>query len=584
MDANKGVKKTILNLLEDAKQDCIDKNLILSEEIIDTICNVTELTGREIAVYIDRKGEVLDINIGDENTVNLQNFDKRRSQQSLSGIRCIHTHPNGNGQLSDVDLSALKKLRFDIMVSIGVAKGKMSNSYISFLVLNESKELVPAILGPYSKHRFLKINTLELIEEIEGNLKSIRNISKEVKDENERAILVGIENEEALEELRELLKTAGGTELGRVVQNRDRKDTAYFIGKGKVKELTLLIQALEANLVVFDEELSGAQVRNLEGALGVKVIDRTQLILDIFALRAKTREGKLQVELAQLKYMLPRLIGSRVQLSRTGAGIGARGPGEKKLEIDRRRIRDRVNELEAEIKEMKKSRQLHRVNRENNNVFEICLVGYTNAGKSTLLNTLADANIYAKDQLFATLDPTTRKVTLNNGKEILVTDTVGFIRKLPHDLIQAFKSTLEVVSHADLLLHVVDGSNPEHDNQMRVVNDVIEELGAVNVPIITAINKVDKSKELQHNTANKTLAYISAKERIGLDVLLNSIEEYISLKSIIVDMIIPYTEGNITSMLHKNATIISEKYEEDGIHITAEMDKVLQGKLGEYIH
>ncbi len=587
MENNVGIKKTILKQLEDLKDHSFEKDLILSKHILDVICDITEKIGREIVVYIDRKGEVIDVNIGDENTVGLKNYDKRRSDESLSGIRCIHTHPGGNGMLSDVDLSALKKLRFDLMVAIGVKESSMTNAYISFLGVNEAKETLPAIMGPYLEERLFRINALELISEVEAGFKQVRNLSKANESDEERAVLVGIESEEALEELRELLKTAGGTELARIVQNRDKKDSAFFIGKGKLKELSLLVQSLDANLVVFDEELSGAQVRNLEESIGVKVIDRTQLILDIFAQRAKSKDGKLQVELAQLKYMMPRLIGLGVQMSRTGGGIGTRGPGEKKLEVDRRRLRDRINDLENEIKEMKKHRKLQRESRENNNVFQVCLVGYTNAGKSTLLNSLADADIYAKDQLFATLDPTTRRVALENGKEILVTDTVGFIRKLPHDLVEAFKSTLEEVLYADLLVHVVDGSNPEHEAQINVVLDVLKELGAEDKTIVTVVNKIDKlaDKQIQADQPSNAshTVYISAKDKLGLDILLNIIGEYAALRSKVVELVIPYKDGNVTSMIHSKAIVLNESYEEAGIRITAEVDNILLGKISSYV-
>ncbi|MFZ5351435.1 MAG: GTPase HflX [Bacillota bacterium] len=587
MENIKGIKKTILKQLEDLKNQFIEKDKIISQEIIDIICDVTEKTGREIAIYIDRKGEIIDVSIGDENSVGLKHYDKRRSEESLSGIRCIHTHPRGNAMLSDVDLSALKKLRFDIMAAIGVQDSYMTNAYISFLGINDSGEVMPAVMGPYSEERLMKINSMNLIEEIEASLKKLRNQSKQNVEEVERAILVGIESEDALEELRELLKTAGGLELGRIVQNRDKKDTSYFIGKGKLKELSLLVQSLDANLVIFDEELSGAQVRNLEEVLGVKVIDRTQLILDIFAQRAKSKEGKLQVELAQLKYMMPRLIGLGAQMSRTGAGIGTRGPGEKKLEVDRRRLKDRIIDLQNELKDVNKHRQLQRDNRETGNIFQICLVGYTNAGKSTLLNSLADADIYAKDQLFATLDPTTRRVTLENGKEVLITDTVGFIRKLPHDLVEAFKSTLEEVLFADLLIHVVDISNPECESQIRVVLEVLEELGAAEKPMITAFNKADKAYEYTDKIGMadefSSVTYISAKEKLGLDSLMSLIGKHAAMKSRVVDFVVPYAEGSITSLIHSKATVIKESYEETGIHIKAEADNVLIGRLSNYI-
>ena len=586
MDNTLGIKKAILNQLEDLKNDKVEKYQVASERIINTICDVTEKTGREIAVYIDRRGEVIDIGIGDEDTVALKNHDRRRSEESLSGIRCIHTHPNGVGMLSDIDLSALKKLRFDLMVSVGVQEGSMTNAYLSFLGVDENKQIQPIVTGPYSFERLLKVDILQLIEETESNIKVVKKTSKTVEDDIERAILVGVENEEALEELRELLKTAGGVELSRIVQSRDKKDIAHFIGKGKLKELQLLVQAMEANLVVFDEELTGAQTRNLEEALGVKVIDRTQLILDIFAQRAKSREGKLQVELAQLKYLMPRLIGLGAQMSRTGAGIGTRGPGEKKLEIDRRRIRDRINDLNNEIKEIKKQRDLQRVSRESGNIFQACLVGYTNAGKSTLLNTLANADIYAKDQLFATLDPTTRKVIMPSGRDILVTDTVGFIRKLPHDLVEAFKSTLEEVLYADLLIHVVDGSNPGYENQIKVVLEVLTELGAEDRPIITVVNKIDKIsnyRDIVDHTSNSATIHISAANGLGLDELLGRIEQLAAQKSKTAEVLIPYTDAAIASMVHNQSKVLVEDYREDGIYIKAEFDKITYGRVAEYI-
>lgn len=587
MDNAAGIKKSLLKRLEDLKDLTVEKYQLVSEEIIAEICDVTEETGKEIAVYIDRKGEVLDVNIGDEDTVTLKNLNNRRSEESLSGIRCVHTHPNGVGSLSDVDISALKKMRFDIMAAIGVSEGRMSTCSIAFLAADSNDQPQAAVMGPYRLERLMKVNILDIINEAEANIRNMKKVSKEVDSDTERAILVGIENREALDELRELLKTAGGYEVGRMVQNREKRDSATFIGKGKLKELLLLCQAMDANLVVFDEELTGAQIRNLEEVLGLKVIDRTQLILDIFAQRARSREGKLQVELAQLKYMLPRLIGMGQQMSRTGGGIGTRGPGEKKLEVDRRRIRERLNDLENDLKEVKKQRDLQREGRVTNKVFQVCLVGYTNAGKSTMLNSLADANIYAEDQLFATLDPTTRKVTLNNGKEVLVTDTVGFIRKLPHDLVDAFKSTLEEVLYADLLIHVVDGSNPEYDAQVNVVMDVLTELGADKKDIIMAINKIDrcpgKFAAVEYK-GHENVVHVSATERIGISQLLDIIEKYAGMRSKTVEMLIPYAEGGVVSTIYGSTNeVIAEEYREDGIYIKAELDEISYGRLARYL-
>lgn len=585
MEHKAGIKKTLLNQLEDLKNESIDKDIYANEKVIDTICEITEKIGKEIAVFINRRGEVLDVEIGDENTVTLKDLGERRSENGLSGIRVLHTHPNGSGMLSDVDLSALKKLRFDMMAAVGVKAGAASEVYVSFLGNDDKQDLIPLVAGPYPKERFLKLNVKAVINETEENLKSAAKTSKAVDTDEERAVLVGIEDEEALEELRELLKTAGGIELSRMVQSRDKKDTAFFIGKGKLKELSLLIQTVDANLVVFDEELSGAQIRNLEQALGVKVIDRTQLILDIFAQRAKSREGKLQVELAQLKYAMPRLIGLGEQMSRTGGGIGTRGPGEKKLEVDRRRIRDRVNDLQNEIKEMKKQRGVQRLNREASNMFQACLVGYTNAGKSTLLNSLANADIYAMDQLFATLDPTTRKVALESGKEILVTDTVGFIKKLPHDLVEAFKSTLEEVLYADLLIHVVDGSNKDYEQQISVVHEVLKELGAENKPMVTVINKVDKIEDITAVQVREEspVVYLSAVNKTGLDALMHEIDQVAAEKWRTVVLKLPYSDAGLNSMLHNNCRVLEENYLEDGIQVKAELDPITYGRLSKYI-
>ncbi|MGB7604949.1 MAG: GTPase HflX [Lutisporaceae bacterium] len=587
MENKAGIKKTLLNQLEDLKNESVDKDLFANEKIIDTICEITEKTGKEIAVFINRKGEVLEVEIGDENTVTLKDLTGRRSEESLSGIRVLHTHPNGSGMLSNVDLSALKKMRFDMMAAVGVEDGEVSDIFLAFLGIDKQDDLIPLIAGPYQKDRFMKLDIKTVINEAEENIKNAVKTSKAVETAEERAVLVGIENEAALEELRELLKTAGGIELCRMVQSRDKKDVAYFIGKGKLKELGLLVQTVDANLVVFDEELSGAQIRNLELTLGIKVIDRTQLILDIFAQRAKSREGKLQVELAQLKYAMPRLIGLVQQMSRTGGGIGTRGPGEKKLEVDRRRIRDQVNNLQNEIKEIKKQRGIQRVGRESNNVFQVCLVGYTNAGKSTLLNSLADSNIYAEDQLFATLDPTTRKVVLESGKEILVTDTVGFIKKLPHELVQAFKSTLEEVLFADLLVHVVDGSSKDYDQQIKVVLEVLKELGAENKPMITLINKIDKLESVDAinvpDNGGSPILFASALNKSGLDELMKEMDKEAAKQWRIAEFMLPYIDAGVSSMIHNNCRVLVEEYKEDGIYVKAEMDPITYGRLEKYI-
>ncbi len=432
----------------------------------------------------------------------------------------------------------------------------------------------------YEKRGFLDTYTYESLND---NLADKKNNTFIVEDNKEKAILVGTNTIEDLDELGELLKTAGGIEVGRLVQNITKVDSAYYIGKGKLMELLEEVQVKDAGLVVFDNELSGVQVRNIENEIRTKTIDRTQIILDIFAKRASSKEGKLQVELAQLKYLLPRLSGHGIEMSRVGAGIGTRGPGEQKLEVDRRKIRERINGLERRIKQIKKHRRIQRKRRSE--LYNICIVGYTNSGKSTLLNSLSGSNIHTEDELFATLDPTTRKVEID-GKGIVITDTVGFIRNLPHDLINAFKSTLEEVTYADLLLHVVDGSVDYYEHQIEIVNEVLKGLKVYNKPIILVINKIDKidKNELAYfSDRNEDIIYISAKEKKNLEELVKRIGDYAKKEFEIIKLLIPYSETKLVSYLHEQGKIIEEEYKEDNIYIKGEFSVTVAGKIKEYI-
>ena len=397
----------------------------------------------------------------------------------------------------------------------------------------------------------------------------------EIKDEPEKVILVAVctkdENEvnESLDELEELIETAGAETVGRMIQNREKIHNATYIGKGKIQELKEYIEALGATGVVCDDELSPAQLKNLEEELCTKVMDRTLIILDIFAGRALTKEGKIQVELAQLKYRSARLVGLRSSLSRLGGGIGTRGPGEKKLEIDRRLISDRIAELKRNVEDMEKHRELSRSKRSENSIPVISIVGYTNAGKSTLLNTLTEANVLEEDKLFATLDPTTRNYKLPSGQEILLTDTVGFIRKLPHHLIDAFKSTLEEAKYADIILHVVDCSNPSANVHMHTVYETLDMLGVGDKPIITAFNKVDKLQEddiLKDCRADVTVK-ISAKMQIGLGELLHQMEEKLKEQKIYVECVLTYQEAGKIQLIRKYGQLLEEEYRDEGIYI-----------------
>ena len=403
----------------------------------------------------------------------------------------------------------------------------------------------------------------------------------DMKEISEQVVLIGVsvnddeDTMECLDELEELVKTAGAITLDKVIQNREKVHPGTYLGKGKIQEVKELVERLGATGVVCDDELSPAQLKNLEDMLDTKVMDRTMVILDIFAKRASTKEGKIQVELAQLKYRSTRLVGMRDSLSRLGGGIGTKGPGEKKLEIDRRLIRDRISQLNRELEEVRKSREVTRELRSRNPIPVVAIVGYTNAGKSTLLNHLTDAGVYEEDQLFATLDPTTRNLMLESGTQVLFTDTVGFIRKLPHHLIEAFRSTLEEAKYADYILHVVDSSNPVAHKQMHVVYETLEDLGVKDKTIITAFNKQDKltSNEVLKDFKAEYTVKISAKTHYGIAELLGIIEKLITEQNVLVEKVIPYSDAGKIQSIRKYGTLLEEEYQESGIFIKAYVPK-----------
>ena len=403
----------------------------------------------------------------------------------------------------------------------------------------------------------------------------------------EKFILVGVETgkdrmEESLTELEELLETAGGETVGRVIQNLESINKATYVGKGKVDEIRELAEELGADGIVCDDELSPAQLSNLKDELDIKVLDRTLVILDIFAAHAQTSEGKLQVELAQLKYRSSRLTGLGKNLSRLGGGIGTRGPGESKLESDRRAIRERVSQLRSEIEKVESSRETLRKHRMSDGIPVIAIVGYTNAGKSTFLNKITDAGILAEDKLFATLDPTTRNLKIPDGEEVLFTDTVGFISKLPHNLVDAFKSTLEEAKYADLILHVADASNPEVDEQMKVVYRTLEELKVTGKPVITFLNKQDKLEKERIIKDIKADAIVkgSAKTGEGIDELLSKITEILREGKVLIDTVLSYADTSKISVIRKKGQLLAEEYESDGIKVKAYVPKAVAGQLG----
>ena len=571
-----GVRDSLLAQMELLYELELPDDAFAPAELLEALAAFTAAINREISVYVSRSGSILDVTIGQIGSVELKDMRLRRNARRLSMVSCIHTHPGGNPQLSDVDISSLRSMRFDAMAAVGVSEGGRPTG------------LQAAFLGEYAGganrvtltevmpvRRIPQRALREAIERADSLV--LCGAPNDTQEEKERAFLVGLDSEESLEELARLADTAGAVVVGRMLQKKSRPDTATYIGSGKADELSLEAQAREADLVIVDDELTGVQTRNLEEILrGVKVLDRTSLILDIFAQRAQSREGRLQVELAQMAYQLPRLTGHGVSMSRLGGGIGTRGPGETRLELDRRRIRRRMSDLRREIEELGSQRGLRRSRREKNRVPVVALVGYTNAGKSTLLNTLSGAGVLAEDKLFATLDPVVRTVKFPTGGEFLLVDTVGFISKLPHALVDAFHSTLEEALLADILVIVSDGASPEMARQHDVVLEVLASLGAGDQPRIDVINKVD----LMEKTPEWPGAIpISAKTGEGIEALLEEIKRRLRGVQRLLRVLIPYAQGGLLAMLHEGAQVTAEEYTDSGVAVEAMADEQIAGRL-----
>ena len=524
---------------------------------------------REIAVYVSRDGDVLDVTVGDIDNVPLMDLRLRRNSRRLSCVRCIHTHPGGSPRLSDVDLAALRSLMLDSMCAVGVDEnGRITGVSAAFLTEKiqgvpgvEETEIVP--LRRLPQEQWMQEILLSDKRVMEGE-------DRDALDAPERALLVGIDTEKSLDELAALAESAGAQVVGRSFQKRAKPDTATFVGSGKAQQLQLDAQAMEADVVIFDDELTGAQTRNLEEIIGLKVVDRTTLILDIFAQRAQSGEGKLQVQLAQLKYRSGRLMGQGLILSRLGGGIGTRGPGETKLEIDRRRIREQITALKKELEELQRQRQLRRRSREKNKIPVVALVGYTNTGKSSLLNKITDAGVYAENKLFATLDAVSRRVTLPDGGEFLLVDTVGFISKLPHDLVEAFKSTLEEAALADVLLIVSDASSPDMLFQHQVVEEVLSQIGADTQPRINVLNKCDlweMADDLQ-TTLLPGAVHVSARTGTGIEALTAAIARELRKSEQKMTLLVPFSRHGVINELRKSGRVLEEQYEDAGTRVT----------------
>lgn len=560
-----GIRKTVLDELTTLYDVQLEPGQFMPQDLLQSLCGYSASMNREIAVYITRFGEVADVLIGRADSIDLPDLRLRRGDRRLSMVRCVHTHPRATGELSDVDVSALLSMRFDAMCAVGVSEdGRPTSVQCAFLDAESEghvrrTELISARRLPQE----------EWLAEIERTDAAYRAANPATRTGRERAVLVGIESEESLDELEELAKTAGAETVLRVLQKRPKPDPVFCVGKGKAEELSLRCQAAQADVVIFDEELSGVMQKNLEETLRLKVVDRTALILDIFAARASTREGKLQVEMAQLRYRSQRLLGQGLVLSRLAGGIGTRGPGESKLEVNRRRIRERLTDLERELEQIERQRGLRRQSREKNGVPIVALVGYTNAGKSTLFNRLTGADVYVENQLFATLDSVSRPIELPHGGKALLVDTVGFIRKLPHELVKAFRATLEEARLADVLIMVLDGADAQMEGRRRTVEEVLDSLGATEAPRVEAVNKCDLiASDAQFLPG---ALYISASTGENVEKLLLRVESELEAGAQEVRLLIPFSRYALVSRLHAMGGVLEQRHSEEGVEMRMRM-------------
>ena len=571
-----GIRNSVLEEMQQMYDFPIGRDEFLPMELAQILAAYSHELRREISLYISRAGEVLDITIGSDNQVSLKEFRLRRSERRLSRVRCIHTHPGGSAELSDVDITALRALWLDSIAAIGIDKqGEIIG--ISAAFLGEKMQGIPQVrLSPVVS--LSKLPSQRWMEEISRSETLVTQGEDLEEDPVEKALLVGIESEESREELAALWESAGGIVVGKVLQKRARPDGATYIGSGRAEQLSLEAQVLEANLIIVDDELTGIQINKLEEITGLKVIDRTTLILDIFARRASSSEGKLQVELAQLNYNSTRLIGSRQALSRLAGGIGTRGPGESKLEIDRRRIRERMADLRRELKELEQQRAIRRKSRERSQLPVVALVGYTNTGKSTLLNLLSGADVYVKNELFATLDAVSRRVDLPDGDAFILIDSVGFIRKLPTELVEAFHSTLEEAVLADVLVIVSDASSPDVLMQHEVVEQVLQKLGATAQPRIEVLNKSDIHPDDGYPVIPGALR-ISAATGENVDTLMEQIAKIIRSKERNYEVMVPFSQYALLNDLRQAGRVMQEIHEDEGTRVQVMLDAAAAGRL-----
>ncbi len=574
-----GIRDSQLSELA-AVYDCpFEWNEFAPRDLLTELARHSCALNREIAVYVSRDGDVLDVTVGVTDSVPLLDLRLRRNSRRLSCVRCIHTHPGGSAQLSDVDIAALRSLMLDSMCAVGVgADGRVTG--VSAAFLTERTGGVPGV-ETTEIYPLKKLPQEAWMQEILlSDQRVLQGQEQDTREAPEKALLVGIDSEKSLDELAALAESAGAAVVGRSFQKRPKADTATFVGSGKAAQLQLDAQALDADVVIFDDELTGSQTRNLEELIGVKVIDRTTLILDIFAQRAQSGEGKLQVQLAQLKYRSGRLMGQGLILSRLGGGIGTRGPGETKLEIDRRRIREQITNLKKELDALQKQRQLRRKSREKNQIPIVSLVGYTNTGKSTLLNRVTGAGVYAENKLFATLDAVSRRVEMPDGGEFLLVDTVGFISKLPHDLVEAFKSTLEEAALSDLLVIVSDASSPDTPAQHRVVEEVLSQIGADTQPRIDVLNKSDLlSPDEEVLPVMPGALRISAQTGAGVDALLAAIAKELRKTEQKLTLLVPFSRYGVIAELRQKGRVTEEEHLDTGTRVTVMLPGDAAGQI-----
>ena len=587
------VRKSSIERMDGFVDNTYGEGEFIPAEVAEMMRDFTVEYGRELAVCLDRRGKVLSITLGDASSVSSETPDVgKRSAVRLCGVRQLHTHPNGVPTPSDVDLNSLEDERFDATVIIGVnrEKGTISGASVSLLGRGEDGSLVfSRTEGPLPPSRFSEFDTLfDYISELDKSAPDAA--MTENAEKREKAILVGVVtsdgNDADLDELCELAKTAGADVVDRFVQRRASPDSKYYIGSGMVEELWRCVAGEKADLVIFDDELSPSQMRNLEEKCRVRIVDRTALILDIFAARAASREGRLQVELAQQKYRLPRLTGLGAQLSRQGGGIGTRGPGETKLQTDRRHIMRKIHYLEDELREVSARRELLRRERKRREIPTVSLVGYTNSGKSTLLNVLCDADVYVENQLFATLDPSVRRL-VTDEREVLLVDTVGFIKKLPHELVEAFKSTLEEAVFTDLLVHVVDLDCDDYLARIDVVEHILSDIGATGAKRFLVLNKLDLAPAHFVPPVSfpgyERVIVTSAADGRGIDALRSAICDHFARAERYLDVLIPYSAGADLAYLHENGTVESEEYTADGTRVKAKIAEKSIGRLAKYL-